>query len=75
MSDWLKERAVLQRRIKHQRRELRRLNASNRGMDLLVRNVFLREIQARKDAYRHAAQLAETFWFSERIAQYIRRWS
>ena len=29
MSDWLKERAVLQRRIKHQRRELRRLNASS----------------------------------------------
>ena len=72
--DWLKERATLQRRIKHQRKELRRLNALYRGMDLLVRNAFNRETTCKTNAYRHAAQIAEKHWFGYVAASYIRRW-
>lgn len=71
------ERAALQRRIKNQRRELKRLNAQARAHDLMVRNAFNRETTARANAYRHAAQMAETFhyWpFGKRIGAYIRKW-
>lgn len=74
---WLVERAKLQGRIKNQRRELRRLNAQARGLDLLVRNAFNREHTIKTNAYRHAAQMAETFhyWpFGKRIGAYIRKW-
>lgn len=71
---WLAERAVLVRRIKNQRRELRRLNAQARGLDMLVRNMFNRETTSKINAYRHAARLAETFWFGGRIANQLRKW-
>jgi len=71
---WLEERAVLLRRIKNQRRELRRLNASNRGLDILVRNAYTQESLKRIQSYRHASQIAETFWFGGRIARAIRKW-
>jgi hypothetical protein len=73
--DWLKERVILQRRIKNQRRELRRLNAYNRGMDMLVRQWSANFSRERKFGYQHAAQIAETFRFGKRIANAIRRWS
>lgn len=71
------ERALLLRRIKNQRRELRRLNAQARGMDLLVRNMFNKEQTAKTNAYRHAAQMAEGFpylLFGKRIGARIRKW-
>jgi hypothetical protein len=68
------ERAILQRRIKHQRRELKRLNTHLRALDLLVRNSFHKETANRVNAYRHASQIAESFWFGDRIAKAIRKW-
>jgi len=71
------ERALLRRRIKNQRHELKRLNAQLRYREALVRNAFNRETTARINAYRHAAQMAEMFryWpFGGRIAAYIRKW-
>lgn len=68
------ERKILQRRIKNQRRELRRLNANLRGLDMLVRSYSNQVDRERRNGYRHAATLAETFWFGSRIAKAIRRW-
>jgi hypothetical protein len=68
------ERKILQRRIKHQRRELRRLNANLRGLGMLVRSYSNQMDRERRNGYRHAAALAGTFWFGGRIAKAIRRW-
>jgi hypothetical protein len=68
------DRKTLQRRIKNQRRELRRLNANIRGLDMLVRSYSKQLGEERRNGYRHAAALAETFWFGRRIATTIRRW-
>jgi hypothetical protein len=71
MSD--KQRRAMQQRIKNQRRELRRLNTACRGMDLLVRTYANKEAESRRNAYRHAAQMAENFryWpFGKRIGAY-----
>jgi len=72
------ERRAMQRRIKNQRRELKRLNALYRAMDLLVRSYSSKQAEDRRNAYRHAAQMAENFryWpFGKRIGAYIRKWS
>lgn len=71
------ERRAMQRRIKNQRRELKRLNVQVRGLEMLARNAFNREATARINAYRHAAQIAESirYWpFGRRIGAYIRKW-
>jgi len=71
------EKVTLQRRIKNQRRELRRLNTACRGLDLLVRSYSNNEANVRRSAYQHAAQMAESihYWpFGKRIGAYIRRW-
>lgn len=79
MTDKMKdeERAALQRRIKNQRKALKQLN--RHATDQLRRLEFYREHVplVRSQAYRHAAQLAETFhyWpFGKRIGAYIRKW-
>lgn len=68
------ERATLQRRIKHQRAEIRRLNRYVITQNRMIRSYILENSVKRSDAYRHAAAIAETFWFGGRIAKRIRRW-
>jgi uncharacterized protein YlxW (UPF0749 family) len=68
------ERKIMQRRIKNQRRELRRLNANLRGLDMLVRSYSTKLGDERRNGYQHAASIADTFWCGKRIAAAIRRW-
>lgn len=68
------ERTALQRRIKNQRKALA---AQNRT--IIVKNALLRRYQLEgyfheKNGYRHAAQLADKYWFGKRIAAAIRKW-
>ncbi len=69
------ERTRLQRRIKNQRKELKRLNMHIGALNRMIELYRSKTKEERSNAYRHAAQLAETFWFGgRRIAAYIRRW-
>lgn len=68
------ERKLLQKRIKHQRKELKRLNRDVRAFLILMRSQSLNQSHTRINAYRHAATLADTFLFGKRIAAAIRKW-
>lgn len=63
------ERALLQKRIRLQRRELKRLN----------RNVFRLSEKAkqceRQQAYRNAAEVVSSFTFASSAAKVLRRWA
>jgi hypothetical protein len=71
------ERALLQRRIKNQRAELRRLNRTIITQNQRIQYWMLAVSQKRTETYRHAAKIAEgpeSFWLGRRIAAAIRRW-
>jgi hypothetical protein len=70
------ERAILQRKIKNQRKALRELNKTMRIYNAMIRQYALERGTERSSAYRHAAVLAESrsWWFGPRIARTIRRW-
>jgi hypothetical protein len=73
----LAERVLLQRRIKNQRKALRELNKTMKLYSHMIREHVLEKNVQRSNAYRHAAQMAETFhyWpFGKRIGAYIRKW-
>ena len=66
------ERSALQSRIKHQRRELRRLNRDIQVQNMVADRHRRAAEMARTFAFDRAARLAESFLFGKRIARYIR---
>ena len=68
------ERALLIRRIRNQRKELRRLNqvilSNNRSIRYWQDQIKIE----RTNCYRHAANIAQSYIFGGRIAKYIRLW-
>ena len=71
------ERAILQKRIKNQRRELRRMGRHLRMQQNLIKTLRLQDAVLTSNCYRHAAQMAQSFryWpWGKRIANYIRQW-
>jgi hypothetical protein len=69
------ERALLQRRIKNQRRVLRRLE---RDKIFYRTRMLLLEVEVKKAQtvwMRHAAEIAASHWFGSRIAKAIRGWA
>jgi len=70
------ERAILQMRIKNQRKELRRLNRLILQYQAASVSNGYQQDAARSNAYRHAAVLAEShpWWFGKRIGRAIRKW-
>lgn len=69
------ERTLLQRRIKNQRKALKTLNRYVTAQSRIILMYQKDIIIIRHNIYRHAAQLTEQFWFSKRIAAYIRKWT
>jgi hypothetical protein len=73
-SKHLTERNLLQRRIRNQRREIRRLNRQVAFNSLRIKYWIQQADARRAEAYRHAASIAGSCLFGRRIAEYIRQW-
>lgn len=68
------EKALLQRRIKNQRRELKRLNKTIIELNLRMSAYRHTQAQTRSFAYKQAADMADRYFGGRRIADRIRRW-
>lgn len=73
--NWLRERALLQRRIHNQRVSLRRLNKAFRAEQLVKQRYMFESWWKQARAFEQAAKIAESHagWFGRRIAARLRR--
>ena len=69
------DRTMMQRRIKNQRRQLRQMGRQLAYQQALVHKYKAEDRASRSNWMRHAANIADKYWFASGAAEAIRRWT
>ena len=68
------DKTMMQRRIKNQRRQLRQMGRQLAYQQALVAKFRLSGRSSQSNWMRHAAEIADKYWFASNAAKAIRRW-